>query len=200
MPTGYTAGVQEGEVTEFRDFALQCARAFGALVALRDEPLSSDIPDAFKPSPYYENRVKELEVKRTRIEDATDEEIAEKVERLNEERQSDYRRRNEKAALQRSRYAAMLEKVEAWEPPTADHHSLKDFMREQLKESIKFDTRISLVAPETIDPRSYRIGRLDEIAKELERARTRMYEECDRAEGRTRWVQQLKASLPSKEI
>lgn len=37
MPTGYTASVQEGKVTEFRDFAMECARAFGALVMMRDE-------------------------------------------------------------------------------------------------------------------------------------------------------------------
>jgi hypothetical protein len=39
MPTGYTAGVADGTITEFREYALLCARAFGACIMLRDEPV-----------------------------------------------------------------------------------------------------------------------------------------------------------------
>ena len=35
MPTGYTAAVCSGEITEIKDFALSCARAFGALITMR---------------------------------------------------------------------------------------------------------------------------------------------------------------------
>src|SRR5262245_849411 len=43
MPNAYTAPVLDGTVTDFADFALRCARAFGATgVDMRDEP--ADVP------------------------------------------------------------------------------------------------------------------------------------------------------------
>ncbi|VTR91619.1 unnamed protein product [Gemmata massiliana] len=35
----------------------------------------------------------------------------------------------------------MLEHVRAWEPPSTDHENLKQFMIDQLRESIDFDCR-----------------------------------------------------------
>lgn len=66
MPTGYTEAVQSGEVTEFRDFALRCARAMGALIMMRDDPMDAPIPDEFKPSDW--NR-KQLDKARFRLAD-----------------------------------------------------------------------------------------------------------------------------------
>jgi hypothetical protein len=50
MPTGYTAAVADGTITEFPDFAMQCARAFGTLVLMRDEPQDAAIPEKFEPA------------------------------------------------------------------------------------------------------------------------------------------------------
>jgi len=44
MPTGYTAEIYEGEKeVTFEKFALTCARAFGACITIRDEPMSASI-------------------------------------------------------------------------------------------------------------------------------------------------------------
>ena len=52
MPTGYTAAIKDG--IDFKTYAMNCARAFGACVMLRDEPGGGDrIPDAFEPSDYH---------------------------------------------------------------------------------------------------------------------------------------------------
>lgn len=40
MPTGYTAGILDGEINTFEEFAKTCMRAFGATIHMRDEPLS----------------------------------------------------------------------------------------------------------------------------------------------------------------
>lgn len=48
MPTGYTADVQSGKVTDFAEYAMNCARAFGALVLMRDDPSDADIPERFE--------------------------------------------------------------------------------------------------------------------------------------------------------
>lgn len=53
MPTGYTAPIYEGKQITFPEFAMQCARAFGALIDMRDDPMDSPIPDAFVPDTYH---------------------------------------------------------------------------------------------------------------------------------------------------
>ena len=59
MPTGYTASVADGRVTEFAPFALQCARAMGALIMMRDEPHDAPIPERFEASDYYSKSLAE---------------------------------------------------------------------------------------------------------------------------------------------
>lgn len=52
MPTGYTADIKDG--IDFKTYAMNCARAFGACVMLRDEPGGGErIPDAFEPSDLF---------------------------------------------------------------------------------------------------------------------------------------------------
>lgn len=41
MPTGYTDAIKDG--ISFNQFILSCARAFGALITMRDEP--SSVPE-----------------------------------------------------------------------------------------------------------------------------------------------------------
>ncbi len=53
MPTGYTAMFLENSEMTFEQWALQCSRAFGVLVHMRDEPLGVDIPIVVQPSSYY---------------------------------------------------------------------------------------------------------------------------------------------------
>ena len=53
MPTGYTAMLTEEKEITFEDFALKCARAFGALIEMRDESLDAKIPEEFKVTEYH---------------------------------------------------------------------------------------------------------------------------------------------------
>jgi hypothetical protein len=54
MPTGYTAKLYDGD-QKFQDFAMECARAFGALIEMRDEPMNAKIPETFEPSEHHVN-------------------------------------------------------------------------------------------------------------------------------------------------
>jgi hypothetical protein len=136
MPTGYTADIADG--ITFQKFAMNCARAFGALIALRDEPAGAEIPE-FKPSAYYDTSLAEARERLTRLLALTPDEAEDEALRAHlnaEEARAKYAR--EKEAL-RLKYEAMLADVEAWRPPTPDHQGLKNFMREQITESIRFD-------------------------------------------------------------
>src|SRR6185437_5714856 len=58
MPTGYTYPVTDGKITQFNDFAMSCARAFGALISMRDDPRDAPILDEIKPdTKYYDDRI-----------------------------------------------------------------------------------------------------------------------------------------------
>jgi hypothetical protein len=59
MPTGYTAKLME-EGQSFPEFAMRCARNFGALIMMRDESLDVPIPEQFEPSDYYRKKLSEL--------------------------------------------------------------------------------------------------------------------------------------------
>jgi len=37
MPTGYTADLNDGKQVTFQEFTMKCARAFGALIEMRDD-------------------------------------------------------------------------------------------------------------------------------------------------------------------
>ena len=63
MPTGYTATLMEKGQT-FQEFIMGCARAFGALIEMRDSPNDAPIPDKFEPSDYHAKRLIESREKR----------------------------------------------------------------------------------------------------------------------------------------
>src|ERR1022692_3329241 len=131
MPTGYTADVVDGKVTEFRDFALCCARAFSALIMMRDEPSSTPIPAEIAPdTSYYDGRIVEAEAALAILDSMTEAQASAAAQAA-----------HEKAVAYRTKYLAgkgaavarinsMLEKVRAWKNPH-DHERMKSFMIDQ---------------------------------------------------------------------
>ncbi len=55
MPTGYTCDIEKG--ITFKEYALGCARAFGAFVSLRDEDKDIELPDGFPLDSYHEKEL-----------------------------------------------------------------------------------------------------------------------------------------------
>ena len=66
MPTGYTAKLMEQGQT-FPEFIMSCARAFGALIMMRDDPANAPIPEKFEPSDYHVRALKKAYVEQTRL-------------------------------------------------------------------------------------------------------------------------------------
>lgn len=195
MPTGYTHPVQTGEVADFPTFAMRCARAFGALIEMRDDPMDASIPDEFTPSPFYAERLKEAEARLVELRQMTPDEIraawSEAVDEAVRHR-DEYR---ERKATERRRYMAMLAKVEAWEPPTDEHVGLKEFMVKQLWDSIKLDCGDWLPSVDLGTPDEWWRGQVAAAERDIARYRKELAAEKERAEARTRWVRQLRASL-----
>jgi hypothetical protein len=197
MPTGYTADVQDGKVTSFKQFALNCARAFGALITMRDDPADAPIPEALVPGEYYLTSVQQDEIKLGRLLTMTEDEVsteATKAHVASVQYREEYALRK---VEQRKRYESMLAKAEAWEPPSPEHVGMKKFMVDQLRESIKFDCG-SDYQP-TVEPllsgADWRLQQIARAKESLERSRASLREEEERVRNRNTWIRQLRESL-----
>lgn len=141
MPTGYTSVVAENENYSFRDFALRCARNFGALCRFREDGLNTPIPKEIMPNEHYRKEYERAKANYKNFinnppTDADIEAQYNEVVRKEKERASEYAIKNKNTLR---RYNSMLQKVRKWQPPTSEHEGLKNFMLNQLEESIKFD-------------------------------------------------------------
>ena len=134
-----TAGIKHDEVT-FKEFALGCARAFGYLYALRDDPMNFEIPE-FKPDPHI---IQSLQIAKEALEKLQKMSLNEATTRALEEYENQvklHRECKEEKEELRKKYTSMLSRVKSWKPPTKDHNCLQEFMESQLKESIEHDCR-----------------------------------------------------------
>ena len=199
MPTGYTAGVMDGTVTSFQEYALMCARNFGACIMLRDEPLSSEIPE-FQPSDHYQKAGDEAYAELKRLTEMTQEELhkefcEQKKKRINEAK--DGIKRKQKIF---TRYNAMLEKAKLFKSPTPEHDNFAKFIVSQLEESIRFDCggnywHVQLEHAKQQPFEDWWRSRIDELNKEIERCRKNHKEEVERTKQRNEWVSQLRRAI-----
>lgn len=197
MPTGYTHNVQDGSLTEFRDFALQCARAFGACITLRDEPAGAPIPDEFQPSDYHEKALASAKAELARLEALSDRDVARAADADYEAAAEGWKKRRAEKITQLQRYEAMLAKAEAWIPPTPDHQGLKDFMCEQLRQSIDFDCGGGSwdKLPTRQTEAAWRFNAIETATRSIAHHTKEHAKEVERCRGRTEWVRALRASV-----
>lgn len=194
MPTGYTAAVEDGSVTELKPFVLHCARAFGYLATMREDPLDGPIPDEIHPSDYYGERLAILRERARRLESMTVDECAAEQSVEIEKARAHRDEYLEQKARKTQSYTAMLEKVRAWKEPSPEHAALKRFMLEALDLSMDTSAYEPSV-PLAGDPEIWRAAKLQTIREELAYTARSIEEELDCAQQATRWVQMLKASL-----
>lgn len=196
MPTGYTADVQSGKTTEFRDFALQCARAFGALVLMRDDPNDAPIPEAFPPSTFAAERLVKARAELDRLQSMTPAEAERAATDAHHTALTQWRERAERRRVERERYGAMLAKVRAWEPPTVDHLELKKFMLDQLVQSIDFDCSAEYdEQPTKQSGAEWHAATVKAAEQDIAYSAKSDAEERTRTDGRNRWIQQLRDSF-----
>lgn len=193
MPTGYTAKLYDGQDQTFEEFVLSCARAFGALITLRDTP-EAPIPDKFEPSSYYEGALEKDIQEIADNANRTDEQWEAMAEAEHQHAVASWEA-DEKTRQERGkRYMDMLDQVQAWIPPTPDHQSLKNFMAEQINDSIRYDCTGS-DRPRKMDASEFAQMHTDFANRSYERHQKSLAEERERAKERTEWVRALKASL-----
>ena len=199
MPTGYTADVGDGKVTDFRDFAMQCARAFGACVVMRDDPWDKPIP-VFQPdTTYFDEMVARAQKALIELPTLSAEECEKRATHTYADQLDEHRLYARQRAEKRRRYEDMIRKVQAWSPPTSDHMEMKSFMLEQLRTSIECDCseRYCSAEPERQSGEAWRAERVVQAERDLAYGEKHRREEIERTDGRNKWVADLRASLVS---
>lgn len=201
MPTGYTANVQNGSVVTLKDYASLCARAFTPLIELRDEPLTPELPDEIKTNTTYtEKRIEEDTQKLAEVRAWTEEEANNKaIEAYVTEKQRILGILDE-SRIQTNRYETMLAKVREWQPPSEDHISLKNFMINQLLDSIQHDSMEdyygkALKELKPMDGSKYREIMIETYTDSLAYHEEHLAKIITRTTERNKWLQQLKESL-----
>lgn len=194
MASGYTYQVKSGEIQDFPTFALRCARAFGALIEMRDDPLDADIPEESPLREFYQSWLNDARAELQRLKDMSTDEIAAEVRAENDAAVRRWAEHQEKVEIERLRYEAMLEQVRSWVPPTPKHEELKTFMREQLEESIRFDCRPE-PQPRAKTPEEWYMAMLQRAQCLVDNYARKAQEERELATERTQWVRDLRASL-----
>jgi hypothetical protein len=194
MPSGYTAEIEKG--ISFERFALNCSRAFGALISMRDDPMDTPIPDKIEPSDYH---FKEWQRARK------DYELAKKITLKNakELAKNDYEnavKYNKKSIAEKNalkiKYEQMLSKVMKWVPPSKDHVAFKDFMIDQIKKSIDWDCDTKYNKdPVLKSAKEWLKEKIERNKNDIEYHFKNHKEELERCANRTKWIQDLKNSL-----
>lgn len=193
MPTGYTAGVCDGKVTEFKDFALQCARGFGALITMRDDPMDAAIPTEFKPGTYHADRLAAAEAELADFQNMRPDEADRMAADDYKQRIAQKAKYDQEREERNTRVKAMLAAVEFWTPPTADHVEMKRFMVEQLTISIEQPYERDPI--ERLSGTQWLAGKIAAAKHDIEYHKAENAKEIERAQGRTEWLRQLRASL-----
>ena len=198
MPTGYTKFIEDGEIKSGDEFLMLCARAMGACVSMRDEPLSNPIPKKFTECDYYYESLIKAEKEIKRLEEITLEEAQKELDAAYEKRQKNCQEAIRKAKGLKKDYDNIRRQVAEWEPPTAQHTELKKFALEQVDISYvdtdfsyyeKLLTKPKKTAAEWLKSKiRQNKERADHFRQELQKEQTRILE-------RNLWLKQLRESL-----
>ena len=130
--TGYTAQIENGNITTGKDFLKLCTRAFGIAMAMREKPLSVPTPSQFEPDSYYKQKYdKAVEVRDKWRQMTFDETKQEMIEKHNA-KITQAKKSLEKYKLEDEKYKKVRNEIVKWNPPTDEHKALKNYALEQI--------------------------------------------------------------------
>ena len=197
MPTGYTLDLYDGKDLTFEEFVLKCARAFGALIGMRDKSIVAPIPERFEPSDYHLKELEKTKKRLKEIKEWNEDKAKQEAERAYQEALKKREEFIKKNKLIRKRYEDMLSKVQKWKPPTPDHEGLKQFMIQQLEESIEYDCFI-LEMPQRLSGEEYKEQQIKKALNDIDYHEKEYAKEVNRVYERNKWLLSLRESLKNQ--
>lgn len=202
MPTGYTSPIYNGDDISFKDFAIRCAKQFGAFIHMREDFLDSKVVKRTLDDYYKRCFDKaESELKKFKENPPTREFLTKEWEKkLRAIIEEDFKEEEKRFAL-KTRYETMLKQVKDWTPPTLEHKPLKDFMIRQLEDSIECDCKPYAQAAYFPTKEEYVKNELsaDSLEREVKYYQEQWDEEVRRCEEANKWIDDLLSSLELEE-
>lgn len=202
MATGYTCILTEKPKTTFKEFTLRCARAFGALIHMRDDGLDVPVPETVQPmSTYHKDALEESFKKKAEYETMTVEAIERAISNNQWMRERTNKQEHKRLLKEKQAFESMLEKVRAWQPPTPDHEGLKKFMIEQLEMSLPSESTLAYYPAKTepyhyeLDLETWRAYMIKHEEESIEYHQKKWEDDLRRASESTVWLQNLLTSL-----
>lgn len=200
MPTGYTSCIEKG--VTFEEFAMGCARAFGACVTMREESSDKKIPDEFKPSDYHKKEIIRIQKEMAQLKKMSSGMCSALAIKERNKEIKNYQSQITKKALLRKKYDAMLDQVSKYKVPDT-HLEFKAFMLRQIKESIENDCIGNYYQDELNDLLSenipsgdtWREAKIQELKEDLGYQTKEDKEEIERVSQRNKWIKDLRKSL-----
>jgi len=194
MPTGYTATIADG--ITFEQFVMRCARAMGACMSMRDEPMGKPIPERFEPSEYYARSLAESRVKLEQYLAMSVSDSDEQYEASFQQDSEQYEKRVADKNALRDKYRAMLESVKCWTPPTDEHAPFKKFMIEQLSMSMDSDCSTEYdTPPERVTPAEWLVATIKRVRENVVYLDREYRKGVERTESGNQWLASLRKSL-----
>lgn len=193
MPTGYTAKLME-EGQTFPEFAMTCARAFGATISMRDDPHDKPIPK-FEPSDYHIKALARAKAEYARLQEMGG---SERIAFGEQQRQLEIERCQAiltKDREENERLIAMRLQVEAWTPPTPDHEGMKRFMLQQIDTSMNTCNSLYLKRAEEKAPVHYYAEAVLSAERDIKYHAAEHAKELAKVDSHNEWVQRLRESL-----
>lgn len=202
MPTGYTAGVMDGSIKTFEEFAKQCMRAF--VWHMRDESWDADYRPV-KPSEHKKKAVelllKELAALKTKDEMKL---WGAEVKRIKSSIK-DYVKLQRESNANNMRLEAMLQRARAFVPPTEQHAQIKAFMIQQLEVSLEQSDYYQRCIEEYNVllqkgmPQNYKKTLLAEKKQDLKRAMDTYAKEVAQCEANNEWCDEFLKAIKEVE-
>lgn len=199
MPSGLTSKIYEGKPITMEEYILKCARQFGGFMHMRDEDYNAPFIPRKVDLAYFDNNIARAKEQLEHYKSLTVEEVEQEVEEDYKFALDRHHDRVNKSLEILKRYDSMLEKVIAWEPPTAEHLNLKDFAIKQIQESIEWDcdiVKMSYPVKESADV--WLKNSIDGAQRTLDHYIKRKEEEIKNVESANKWVYDLLESLGGK--
>ena len=190
MPTGYTQELTEKDVPLER-FVLTCAKAFIS----RMKEMSGPIPKQFKPSDYYEKEIRQVMAKLTSLKAMSAKQAQAESDKDYEKAQKDRERYVQEVTALSERLMAMRAQVAGWQPPTNDHQGLKDFMIQQLCDTLDHDGKVLGDPPEKKSGRDWKAYKIADLEERLVYYEKEQRKEILNVEDSNLWVKRLRDSL-----
>ncbi len=198
MPTGYTAAIKDG--ITFKRFLMDCAKAFGACITMRDDPMDKPIPEEFEVDDYHIKALERAKEELSKYSLMSLDEAEQKAlsEYCNSKKEYEEKLKENKELLHK--YQTMLNQANEWIPPTSEHVGIKEFMIDQIKGSIEFDCmgdyyKKALKEIKKLSGFEWRGQRIDMTIRDIIYHAEKYEEEKARVKSRNEWIKTLRKSV-----